>query len=124
MVNEVCYRCGLTRRTSMVGTVNNPLVRQVKLPVAVLMGPRIVVTGGPGAKMAPNPRETFVRLVSVLFPERAVVTLSDEDVSDLNCPNCDLWVGDLDNREVAHVSTTHRVADGWTCETEAPANLA
>ena len=124
VVNEVCYRCGLTRRTSMVGTVNNPLVRQVKLPVAVLMGPRIVVTGGPGAKMAPNPRETFVRLVSVLFPERAVVTLSDEDVSDLNCPNCDLWVGDLDNREVAHVSTTHRVADGWTCETEAPANLA
>ena len=124
VANEVCYRCGLTRRTSLVGTVNNPLGQQVELPVAVLMGPKIVVTGGPGAKMAPNPRGTFVRLVSALFPERAVVTLSDEDVSDLNCPNCDVWVGDLRNREIAHVSTTHRQGDGWTCEAEAPSGLA
>ena len=119
VVNEVCYRCGLTRRTSMVGTVNNP-EGQVELPPAVLMGPRIVVTGGPGAKMAPNSRETFIRLVTALFPDRAVVTLSDEEVSDLNCPNCDLWVGDPRNSEIAHVSTTHQQGDGWTCEAEAP----
>ena len=74
--------------------------------------------------MAPNPRGTFVRLVSALFPERAVATLADEDVSDLNCPNCDVWVGDLRNREIAHVSTTHRQGDGWTCEAEAPSVLA
>ena len=123
VANEVCYRCGLTRRTSLVGTVNNPLGKQVELPVAVLMGPKIVVTGGAGAKMAPNPRGTFVRLVSALFPERAVATLSDEDVSDLNCPNCDVWVGDPGNREIAHVSTTHRTADVWTCETEAPPRI-
>ena len=119
VVNEICYRCGLTRRTSMVGTVNNP-EGQVELPPAVLMGPRIVVTGGPGAKMAPNSRETFLRLVTALFPDRAVVTLSDEEVSDLNCPNCDLWVGDPRNSEIAHVSTTHQQGDGWTCEAEAP----
>ena len=119
VANEICYRCGLTRRTSLAGTVNNPLGRQVELPVAVLMGPKIVVTGGPGAKMAPNPRVAFVRLVSALFPERAVVTLTDEDVSNLNCPNCEIWVGDPGNREVAHVSTNHRTEDGWTCEMEA-----
>ena len=124
VVNEVCYRCGLTRRTSMVGTVNNPEGQTVELPPAVLMGPRIVVTGGPGAKMAPNSRETFLRLVTALFPDRVVVTLSDEEVSDLNCPNCDLWVGDLRNREIAHVSTTHRQGDGWTCEAEAPSGVA
>ena len=123
VVNEVCYRCGLTRRTSMAGTVNNPLGRQVQLPVAVLMGPKVVVTGGSGAKMAPNPRSTFLRLVADLFPDRAITTLSDVDVSNLNCPNCDVWVGDPGNREIAHISTTHRSEDRWMCETEAPPPL-
>ena len=123
VANEVCYRCGSARKTSLVGSRYDGLTR-VTLPPAVLMGPRIVVTGGPGAKMAPNSRETFLRLVTALFPDRAVVTLSDEEVSDLNCPNCDLWVGDLRNREIAHVSTTHCQGDGWTCEAEAPSGVA
>ena len=114
-VREICLRCGYSRDTSVTG-VGYDGRRKAVLPVAIAMGPKIVVTGGPGAKMTPNPRATILRLVTELFPERAIVTLGDEDVSDLNCPNCDLWVGDRDNHEIAHVSTTHRSGDEWTCE--------
>lgn len=88
-----------------------------------MLGPKSVVTGGQGAEMAPNARETFVRLVSELFSYRAIVNLDDEDVSDLTCEERGLWVGDPGNPEIAHVSTTHWQKDGWTCEAEAPGGV-
>ena len=122
VANEVCYRCGYTWKTSMAGPRYDGLTR-VTLPVALLMGPQLVITGGPGAKIAPNPRATFVRLYNEMLPDRAIVTMAGEDVSGLTCPKCDFWIGDLGDAEIAHVSTTHRERDGWTCEAEAPSGV-
>ena len=121
VVREVCFRCGTPRRTSMMGTRIDGLDRAV-LPAAVLMGPKVVITGGLGAEMIPKPRETFIRLTE-MFPHRAILTLDDEDVSDLTCGRCNLWVGDPGNPEIAHVSTNHKQGSDWTCEAEAPGGV-
>ena len=123
VVREVCLQCGCNR-VSSVGSVRYDGLDRAVLPVAVMLGPKIVVTGGQGAEMAPNARETFLRLVSELFPQRAIVTLDDEDVSELTCEECGLWVGDPGNPQIAHVSITHREREEWTCEAEVPSGVA
>lgn len=37
-------------------------------------------------------------------------TPSGRDVSDLNCPHCDLWIGDPDDAEIRDISIVHDVS--------------
>ena len=122
VANEVCYRCGSTRNTSMAGSRYDGLTR-VTLPVALADGAASRHHRRPGSEDGAEPRATFVRLSNEMFPDRAIVTMVGEDVSGLTCPKCDLWIGDLGDAEIAHVSTTHRERDGWTCEAEAPSGV-
>ncbi len=112
-VSETCLRCGAQRSTSGPVPGGSPTATfenfRAYLPPGVTIGPYVLVTGAPGAQMLnTDPPGAFSALVNGAFPDRAVMTLDERDVSHLTCEKCGLWVGDPSDPDIAHVSARHQ----------------
>lgn len=112
VVHELCVICGTQKRTGSSNAghasfIEYDSVRQT-LPVAIMVGPSIVIAGGPGAPMNHHdPPAAFDTLVNETFRNRAIITAEGEDVSHLSCERCGRWTGNPEDPVIGHVSTSH-----------------